>query len=52
MLNADVIDLYERTRVGTKVVVLPINNRHVAQLATGSPPSGPKPIQIFDESMR
>ena len=52
MLNADVIDLYERTHVGTKVVVLPLNNRAVAQLATESPPSGSKPIQIFDESMR
>ena len=27
MLNADVIDLYERTHVGTKVVVLPLNDR-------------------------
>lgn len=31
MLNADVIDLYERTRIGTKVVVLPMNDRRVAQ---------------------
>ena len=46
MLNADVTDLYERTHVGTKVVVLPLNNRDVAQLATGSPPSGSKPIQF------
>jgi lipoprotein-anchoring transpeptidase ErfK/SrfK len=52
MLNADVIDLYERTHVGTKVVVLPLDDRLVAQLATGSPPSGPRPVQIFDESMR
>ena len=49
MLNADVIDLYERTHVGTKVVVLPLNDRQLAQLATGS---APKPTQIFDESMR
>jgi lipoprotein-anchoring transpeptidase ErfK/SrfK len=45
MLNADVIDLYQRTRVGTKVVVLPLNDGHVAQLVR-------KPVAIFDESMR
>lgn len=49
MLNADVIDLYERTHVGTKVVVLPLNDRQLAQLATGS---APEATQIFDESMR
>jgi lipoprotein-anchoring transpeptidase ErfK/SrfK len=52
MLNADVIDLYGRTRVGTKVVVLPLNDRRMAQLATGLSPSAPKSAQIFDESMR
>jgi lipoprotein-anchoring transpeptidase ErfK/SrfK len=52
MLNADVIDLYERTRVGTKVVVLPINDRRVAQLAPRPGTVAPKQIQIFDESMR
>jgi lipoprotein-anchoring transpeptidase ErfK/SrfK len=31
MLNADVIDLYERTHIGTKVVVLSATDRHVAQ---------------------
>jgi lipoprotein-anchoring transpeptidase ErfK/SrfK len=31
MLNEDVIDLYARTHVGAKVVVLPINHRHLAQ---------------------
>jgi lipoprotein-anchoring transpeptidase ErfK/SrfK len=31
MLNADVIDLYERARIGTKVVVLPMTHQHVAQ---------------------
>jgi lipoprotein-anchoring transpeptidase ErfK/SrfK len=31
MLNADVVDLYERARVGTKVVVLPMTHQHVAQ---------------------
>jgi lipoprotein-anchoring transpeptidase ErfK/SrfK len=33
MLNEDVIDLYGRTQVGTKVVVLPIERRHFAQSA-------------------
>jgi lipoprotein-anchoring transpeptidase ErfK/SrfK len=33
MLNEDVIDLYGRTQVGTKVVVLPIEQRHFAQSA-------------------
>ncbi len=31
MANEDVIDLYSRTRVGTKVVVLPMGQRHVAE---------------------
>jgi lipoprotein-anchoring transpeptidase ErfK/SrfK len=31
MLNDDVIDLYGRTQVGTKVVVLPAEQRHFAQ---------------------
>jgi hypothetical protein len=33
MLNDDVIDLYGRAQVGTKVVVLPIERRHFAQSA-------------------
>jgi lipoprotein-anchoring transpeptidase ErfK/SrfK len=33
MLNDDVIDLYGRTQVGTKVVVLPAERRHFAQSA-------------------
>ena len=33
MLNDDVIDLYGRTQVGTKVVVLPMQPRHFAQSA-------------------
>jgi len=52
LLNADVIDLYERTRVGTKVVVLPLNDRRVAQLVTRSARFAPTQTQIFDESMR
>jgi lipoprotein-anchoring transpeptidase ErfK/SrfK len=31
MLNNDVIDLYGRAQVGTKVVVLPMERRHLAQ---------------------
>ena len=31
MLNADVTDLYERARIGTKVVVLPMTHQRVAQ---------------------
>ena len=31
MLNEDVIDLYGRTHVGTKVVVLPMTTHKVAQ---------------------
>ena len=31
MLNEDVIDLYGRTHIGTKVVVLPVTNHKVAQ---------------------
>jgi len=31
MLNEDVIDLYARTRIGTRVVVLPLNHQHLAQ---------------------
>ncbi len=30
MPNEDAIDLYARTRIGTKVVVLPMTNRHIA----------------------
>jgi lipoprotein-anchoring transpeptidase ErfK/SrfK len=52
MLNSDVIDLYERTRVGTKVVVLPLNDRRVAQLVTRPATFAPKQTEIFDESMR
>jgi lipoprotein-anchoring transpeptidase ErfK/SrfK len=43
MLNEDVIDLYNRTRIGTKVVVLPMNRQHVAQ-ATVRPTPMPTSI--------
>jgi lipoprotein-anchoring transpeptidase ErfK/SrfK len=36
MLNADVIDLYSRVEVGTKIVVLPSHN-HVASVAASAP---------------
>lgn len=52
MLNADVIDLYERTRIGTKVVVLPLTGRQVAQAATDTAVRSPRQGGIFDESMR
>ena len=31
MLNEDVIDLYGRTHIGTRVVALPMDHRHIAQ---------------------
>jgi len=34
MLNDDVIDLYARARVGTKVIVLPMSHRQVAMAST------------------
>ena len=37
MLNADVTDLYERARIGTKVVVLPMNS---SAGGAGHPPDG------------
>jgi lipoprotein-anchoring transpeptidase ErfK/SrfK len=52
MLNADVIDLYERAHVGTKVVVLPFNDRQVAQAVTGTAPRASRRAGIFDESIR
>ena len=36
MLNEDVIDLYGRTHVGTKVVVLPISHHQIAMLPAAS----------------
>ena len=36
MLNEDVIDLYSRTQVGTKVVVLPVSHRQIAMLPAAS----------------
>ena len=50
MLNADVIDLYERARVGTKVVVLPVTHQHVAQENRASVPMARE--EIFAPSLR
>jgi lipoprotein-anchoring transpeptidase ErfK/SrfK len=52
MLNADVTDLYERTHVGTKVVVLPQSGRQVAQAAPSTTSRSLKRGGIFDETMR
>jgi lipoprotein-anchoring transpeptidase ErfK/SrfK len=41
LLNEDVIDLYGRTHVGTKVVVLPMDHHYVAQANLG-----PKPVAL------
>ena len=38
MLNADVVDLYSRVDVGTKIVVLP-NHDYVATVAASSGPA-------------
>jgi len=37
MVNDDVIDLYGRTRVGTKVIVLPMEQHRFAQTAAANP---------------
>jgi lipoprotein-anchoring transpeptidase ErfK/SrfK len=46
MLNEDVIDLYARTRIGTKVVVLPMSQRHIAVASLQAAANG------FAESLR
>jgi hypothetical protein len=43
MLNADVIDLYSRVDVGSKIVVLP-NNEHVAAAGFIAPRSKELPV--------
>jgi lipoprotein-anchoring transpeptidase ErfK/SrfK len=40
MLNEDVIDLYGRTQIGTKVVVLPMNHHHIAMTSVPSAANG------------
>jgi len=52
MLNEDVVDLYARANVGTKVVVLPATRRADAEFTTrGRPPSGAKPIVAANDSV-
>ncbi len=41
MLNEDVIDLYSRTRIGTRVVVLPMTHQNVAQSVANTPTREP-----------
>jgi lipoprotein-anchoring transpeptidase ErfK/SrfK len=41
MLNEDVIDLYERVTVGTKVVVLPDRRQRSPNVADGTPSKPP-----------
>jgi lipoprotein-anchoring transpeptidase ErfK/SrfK len=40
MLNEDVIDLYARTQIGTKVVVLPTSHHQIAMISVPSPTNG------------
>jgi hypothetical protein len=40
MLNDDVVDLYGRTQIGTKVIVLPMNQRQIARVLQPSVVSG------------
>jgi len=52
MLNEDVVDLYARANVGTKVVVLPATRRADAEFTTrGRPPSEAKPIVAANDSV-
>jgi len=52
MLNEDVIDLYSRTRIGTRVVVLPMDHRHVAMADLAPKPVGAPREEIFAPSLR
>jgi lipoprotein-anchoring transpeptidase ErfK/SrfK len=52
MLNEDVIDLYSRTRVGTRVVVLPMDHRHIAMADLAPQPVGAPREEIFAPSLR
>jgi lipoprotein-anchoring transpeptidase ErfK/SrfK len=52
MLNEDVVDLYARANVGTKVVVLPATRRADAEFTTrGRLPSEAKPIVAAKDSV-
>ncbi|MCK0209222.1 L,D-transpeptidase family protein [Starkeya koreensis] len=48
MLNEDVENLYERVKVGTKVVVLPGNSPATASTATGSVPNTTAAVPVMD----
>jgi lipoprotein-anchoring transpeptidase ErfK/SrfK len=45
MLNADAIDLYNRTPLGTKVVVLPDNGHRMAAASASAHPHRTKPVR-------
>ncbi len=51
MLNEDVIDLYGRTPIGTKVVVLPMTQRRVAQTFQTLVPIGSTREPVFAPSL-
>jgi lipoprotein-anchoring transpeptidase ErfK/SrfK len=50
LLNEDVIDLYGRTHIGTKVVVLPMDH-HVALADLASRPVARRRVAIFAPSL-
>jgi lipoprotein-anchoring transpeptidase ErfK/SrfK len=53
MLNEDVVDLYARVNVGTKVVVLPANPRLGANLTTRAQPiSSARPVTAYHSTIR
>jgi lipoprotein-anchoring transpeptidase ErfK/SrfK len=51
LLNEDVIDLYGRTHIGTKVVVLPMDHHHVAQADLAPKPAVRTREPIFAPSL-
>ncbi len=51
LLNEDVIDLYGRTHIGTKVVVLPMDRHHVALADLASKPVARTQQAIFAPSL-
>ncbi|HXX52061.1 MAG TPA: L,D-transpeptidase [Xanthobacteraceae bacterium] len=52
MLNQDVIDLYERAHVGTKVVVLPMNHFEAASISRPLEPNVPHAITTSRSVLR
>ncbi len=51
LLNEDVVDLYGRTHIGTKVVVLPMDYHHVAQADLAPKPVARTRAAIFASSL-